>query len=184
MVQDFLEESKTFVTRLQDQLKKIRTGRAHTSLVEDHAVEVTTYGGTWMPLRDIASISVADSNLIVVTPFDPGTFRDIERSLAQNDLGITPSTRDNSIHLNIPPLTQERRQQFVKMVHEKVEETKVALRNLRTDVKKLIEDQKGEAGISEDDIKRQLDDLQKAVDGVMEQVESIGKKKEEELLQI
>lgn len=180
----FTEESQHILQRLMDQLKQIRTGRANPSLIDSTPVLIEAYGGARMPLRDVASIVTSDANLLVVAPFDPSTLRDVEKSIALNDMGLTATIHDKVIHVVVPSLTQERRLQFVKMVKERGEETRVALRNLRTDVKEMIEAEKGKPGVSEDDIKRQVTDLQKEVDAVMAKVEQMLGKKEEELKQI
>lgn len=184
MLDEFQQEAKKVIQFLQEQLKQVRTGRAQPSLVENFMVSVESYGGAFMPLRELASITAPDTSLLVIQPFNPQTLKDIERGLSQNDLGLSAVVHDDVLHIAIPPLTQERRQQLVKVVKEKVEESKVTLRNLRTDIKQMIEDQKGESGISEDDIQRQLEQLQKSVDDIGKQLEAMGKKKEDELLQL
>lgn len=180
----FTEESQQIFQRLQDHLKQIRTGRANPSLIEGTTVLVESYGGARMPLRDLASIVTSDANLLLVSPFDPSVLRDVEKSLSMNDMGLTAQIHDKAIHVIVPALTQERRLQFIKVVKERGEETRVALRNLRTQVKETIESQKGEPGISEDDIKRDVAELQKQVDAAMVKVDELLSKKEEELKQI
>lgn len=184
MLDDFQLEAQKIVEYLKEQMKQVRTGRAQPSLVENYMVSVESYGGAFMPLRELASISAPDTTLLVIQPFNPQTLRDIEKGFSGNDMGLSAVVHDEIIHIAIPPLTQERRQQLVKVVKEKIEESKVALRNLRTDIKQMVEDQKGEAGISEDDIQRQLEELQKKVDSFITVLEEMGKKKEEELMQI
>jgi ribosome recycling factor len=183
-VDDFKSLSQKILERLQDQLKQVRTGRAQPSLVEGFSVVVEAYGGVRMQLKELASITAADPTLLVIQPFDPSVLKDVERSLSQNDFGLSPVVHEQMIHIAIPPLTQERREQLVKVIHDRLEETRVAMRNLRTDVKKDIEAQKGAAGISEDDIKHQVDSLQKDVEAVMKQIDEIGAKKEQELRQL
>ena len=184
MLDDFQQEAQKTIQYLQEQLKQVRTGRAQPALVENFMISVESYGGAFMPLRELASISAPDTTLLVIQPFNPQTMKEIERGLSQNDLGLSAVVHDDVIHISIPPLTQERRQQLAKVVKEKIEDSKIALRNLRTDTKQLIEDQKGESGVSEDDIARELEQLQKKLEEVVQQVESIGHKKEDELMQL
>ncbi len=183
MLDEFQQEAQKVLERLQEELKQVRTGRAQPSLVENIYITVEAYGAG-MPLRELASISAPDANLLVIQPFNPQTLKDLEKGLSQNDLGLSAVVRDDVIHIAIPPLTQERRQEFVKVVKGKIEDAKVRLRTLRTDIKQMIEDQEGESGISEDDIKRQLDELQKQVDAAIVKVDAIGEKKEKELMEL
>ncbi len=182
----FVQNSQTVIERFTDQLRQIRTGRAQPSLVENVMIQVDAYGGMRMALKELASITAADSTLLVIQPYDKGVLKDVERSLSlvASEIGSSPVVKDNLLHIVIPPLTQERRQQLVKMVKEKLEETKVSLRNVRTEVKELIEADKGEAGVSEDDIKREIEVLQKEVDAAMETVNGLAEKKEQELMQL
>lgn len=183
---EFLTGSQNIIDRFSDQLRQVRTGRAQPAQVENIFIQVDAYGGARMPLKELASITASDPTLLVIQPYDKSVLKDIERSLslAANEVGSSPVVKENIIHIIVPPLTQERRQQLVKMVKEKLEETKVAVRNLRGDVKELIESDKGEAGISEDDIARELETLQQKVDGVIEKITEIATKKEQELLQL
>lgn len=184
MVQEFLQKAESYLEHLRGQMQQIRTGRAQPSLVENLMVLVESYGGAKMQLKELASISAPDASLLVVQPYDRSVLKDVEKALSQNELGLSPTPKNDALHIVIPPLTQERRQQFVKMVHDRTEDARVAIRNLRTDIKKDIESLKGEAGISEDDIKRQVDELQKAVEGIMDRIDVIAAKKEEELMEL
>lgn len=183
---DFLTGSQHILERFAEQLRQVRTGRAQPSQVENIFIQVDAYGGARMALKELASITAADPTLLVIQPYDKSVLKDVERSLslAANEIGSSPVVKDNLIHIIVPPLTQERRQQLVKLVKEKLEETKVAVRNLRSEVKELIESDKGEAGVSEDDIARELENLQGKVDGVIEKLTEIATKKEQELLQL
>lgn len=184
MQSEFLTKAENYLKHLRGQLQQIRTGRAQPSLVENLMVLVESYGGAKMQLKELASITAPDSSLLVIQPYDKSILKDVERALSQNELGLNAAPKNDALHIVIPPLTQERRQQFVKMVHERAEEARVAIRNLRTDIKKDIESLKGEAGISEDDIKRQVDELQKEVERIMDTIESLAAKKEDELMQL
>lgn len=183
---DFVQGSQQIITRFTEQLRQVRTGGAQPSLVENAMIQVDAYGGARMSLKELASITAPDPTLLVIQPFDKSVIKDVERSLslAADQIGSSPIVKDQVLHIIIPPLTQERRQQLVKLVRERLEETKVALRNLRTEVKELIESDKGTAGISEDDIARDLAELQKDVDAAIAKISEISAKKEQELMQI
>lgn len=181
---DFREKAQKIIEHLRDELRSIRTGRAQPSLVENVMVEVTAYGGAQMKLKELASISAPDPSLLTLQPFDPGVIKDIERAFQMANLGLNPAVDQNMIRLPLPPLTQERRDQLAKMVDQKVEESRVALRNQRNDTKKDIEAQKDEAGISEDDIDREREELQKAVDEFNKLLDEEGQTKKDELKQI
>jgi ribosome recycling factor len=183
---DFVTGSKSIIDRFADQLRQVRTGRAQPSLVENYPIQVDAYGGARMALKELASITAADSTLLVIQPFDKSVLKDVERSLSlvASEIGSSPIVKDNLIHIIIPALTQERRLQLVKLVKEKLEDTKVSLRNLRTDVKEMIESDEGTAGISEDDIKREVENLQKQVEAATDTVTQMAAKKEQELLQL
>lgn len=180
----FREQAQSLMQHFQDTLKQIRTGRAQPSLIEDLPVKVEAYGGAVMRLRELASIAAPDAALLVIDIYDTSVVKDIEKAIMNSSLNLSPATKGNTIHLPIVPLTQERREELAKQVAQKVEEAKVAVRNLRKDIKDEIEKQKGEAGVSEDDIERQIDELQKAVDATMEHLEKLGEQKQDELRQL
>lgn len=183
---EFVTGSQSIMERYSDQLRQIRTGRAQPALVENYFIQVEAYGGARMALKELASITAADSTLLVIQPYDKSLIKDIERSLSlvASEIGSSPIVKDNHLQIVIPPLTQERRVQMVKIVKEKLEDAKVSIRNLRTDVKELIESDKGEAGVSEDDIKRDIELLQKDVDAAIEKLVEMADKKEQELMQL
>lgn len=184
MLDDFQISARKVIEHFTNQLKQIRTGRAQPSLVDQVDVVVQSYGGTKMPLRELASITAPDATLLIVQPYDPGVLADAERALHEANLGISPVVDQNVIRLVIPPLTEERRKEFIKVVSQKAEEAKIAIRNLRNDVKALIEDQEGDDGISEDFIHQQVDELQKAVNDFNQEIEQLKEQKEKELLTI
>ena len=183
-LEDFREQATKVVERLLEELKNIRTGAAKPAMIEGVIIEVQAYGGAKMKLKELASISAPDANLLVVQPYDPSVIKDVERSLMVANLGFSPAVDQQTIRLVLPQLTQERREQLAKQVGQKVEDAKVALRQKRTDSKEDIEGQKGEAGISEDDIEREREQLQKMTDEFMQKIELIGKDKEKELKEI
>lgn len=180
----FKEKAEKVLEHLKDELRQVRTGRAQPSLVEGVSVVVEAYGGVRMKLMELASISAPDATLLTIQPFDQGTTRDIEKAFQVSDLGLNPVVDHGMLRISIPPLTQERRLQLIKVVTGKLEDARVALRALRGQIKKDIEDQKGDSGISEDDIERELEELQKAVDVVSKQIDQIGADKEQDLKQL
>lgn len=160
-------------------LSTVRTGRAKPSLVED--VKVEAYG-TMMTIKELATISAPDTTLIVIAPWDKGLVAAISSGIQKSGLNIQPIVDGDTVKISIPALTQERRLELVKLVHTKLESAKVMIRGVRTEIKEEIEAQKGEAGVSEDNIKAWLESMQKTVDSFMVKVDELGKEKEKELM--
>ncbi len=184
MIQDFQQKAQAVVSHFQDEMRQIRTGRAQPSLLDGVFVEVAAYGGARMKLNEVATVNAPDAALLVVQPYDPGILHDIEKALHAANLGLSPVTDQSFIRLAIPPLTAERRQQLTKLVAQKAEEAKIAIRNLRSQIKEDIEAQKEAGGVSEDDIKRQVEQLQKEVEKVNEKIEDLKLEKEKDLLTV
>lgn len=183
-IEIFTEKAEKILEHLRDELRQVRTGRAQPSLIEGLSVVVEAYGGMRMKLMELASISAPDATLLVIQPYDQSVTRDIEKAFQASDLGLSPAVDQGMLRISIPPLTQERRQQLIKVVAGKLEDARIALRSLRGQVKKDIEDQKGDSGVSEDDIEREVGELQKAVEVVMKQIDTIGAEKEQDLKQL
>ena len=160
-------------------LSTVRTGRAKPSLVED--VKVEAYG-TYMAIKELATISAPDTSLIVIAPWDKGMVAAISAGIQKSGLNIQPIVDGDTVKISIPALTQERRQELVKLVHQKLEAAKVMIRQIRTEIKEEIEAQEGEAGVSEDSIKMWLESMQKSVDQYTLKIEELGKDKEKELM--
>jgi ribosome recycling factor len=172
---------KSAVAVLQRELDGIRTGRARPGLVE--ALKVDVYDTT-LPLNQLATISVPEARLIVIQPWDRQAAGAIEKAILKSDLGLNPVNDGHTIRLAIPQLTEERRKELVKMVHKKVEEGRVAVRNVRRhSVEELRALDKGKE-ISEDDEKRAEEQLQKMTDRFIEEIDKVGKEKEAELLEV
>jgi len=169
------------IQALSDDLSRIRTGRATPALVEKLSVD---YYGTPTPLMQLASISVPEPRSLLIKPFDPSSLKTIERAILASDLGLTPNNDGRAIRLNLPALTEERRQELVKIVHHRVEEARVAVRNVRRDLMKDLKEMESEKMISEDDRKRGEDELQKTTDRFIEKIDEVGKEKEAEILEI
>lgn len=166
------------VKHFERELSKLRTGRAHTSMVED--IKIMAYG-TFMSLRELASITVPDPSLIIVQPWDKSLLADIEKALATSELGVSPVNDGNVIRVPIPRMSKERRDELIKLLHKKLEECKVAIRNTRKEFQNFIRDIEKEKKISEDYARRLSDILQKTTDRFIEMAEKIGRKKEEEI---
>ena len=162
----------------QNELSKIRTGRASVTMLDSVNVD---YYGTMQPLKNIAHISVPESQMIVITPFDPSSIEIIESSIVSSDLGMNPNNDGNVIRLSVPALTEERRVEITKHVHKIIEEGRVSIRNIRRDVNDRIKKLKDD-GISEDNIKRALDNVQETTDDSIKKLNSISEAKEKEIL--
>lgn len=161
-----------------NEIKKIRTGRAHTSLVEDLPVEC--YGNT-MKLRDVATITAPDAQLIVIQPWDKGNLAHIEKAIAQSDLGITPQNDGSVLRIKIAPMSAEQRDRLIKNLGKKLEECKVAVRNVRKEFNNFVRDLQKNRDISEDTEKRLQASLQKVTDQFVEQADKQSAKKEAEI---
>lgn len=172
---------KGAVQALEDDLSGIRTGRAHPALVEKLQVE---YYGMPTPLVQLASISIPEPRSILIRPFDASTLKAIERGIMASDLGLTPNNDGKSIRLNLPPLTEDRRRDLVKIVHNRVEDGRVAVRNVRRDSIKDLREYEQEKLISEDERKRGEDEIQKITDRFIEEMNNIGDRKEKEILEV
>jgi ribosome recycling factor len=172
---------KGAIQSLEDDLTGIRTGRASPALVERLQVE---YYGTPVPLVQLASISVPEPRALLIRPFDATSLRAIERGILASDLGLTPNNDGKVIRLNLPPLTEDRRRDLVKVVHIRLEESRVAVRNIRRDLIKDLREFEKEKMISEDDLKKAEEELQKLTDRFIEQVDAVGQHKEREIMEV
>jgi len=172
---------KRAIEALQHDLASVRTGRASPSLLE--RVNVDYYGAP-TPLNGVATISVPEPRLILIQPWDKKMLPVIEKALQKSDLGLTPSSDGNVVRLPIPALNEERRRDLVKQVHKRLEEARVAVRNCRRDAIDELRKGEREKQVSEDDVKRAQDRLQKLTDTFIAQVDDVGKRKESEVLEI
>jgi len=169
------EDMKKAVQYFKNEIAGLRTGRASTALVEEIKVD---YYGSKVPIKQLASVSVPEANQIVLQVWDKGAVELVEKAIIEN-LNLTPQKQGNLLRLTLPPLTEERRRELVRMLHKMAEEARVAVRNIRRDAKELIEDQEG---ISEDEIKRALEKLQKLTDKYIEEINHLTEAKEKEIL--
>lgn len=185
MIKDILKEAegrmKGAIQSLENDLVVIRTGRAAPALVEKVSVD---YYDTPTPLMQLASISVPEPRSLLIKPFDPSTLKDVERAILASDLGLTPNNDGKSIHLNLPPLTEERRRELVKVVNSRLEEARIAARNVRRDTQNDMRDFEKEKMISEDELKRGEEDLQKLTDRFVEEINERGQEKEKEIMEV
>lgn len=170
------------VELVREDLMGVQTGRARPALVE--GVKVEAYEGSWMEIKELANISAPDPQSIVIKPWDPSVLEKMEKALQKSDLGVNPVVDNDLIRINIPALTEERRQELVKQVKQKVEAGKAMLRQARLEVKKEIDKQKEQAGVSEDDIHQMYERLQVVVDEYNERLETMERDKEKELMAI
>ena len=184
MLNDVYKETesrmKGAVQALEEDLGGIRTGRASPVLVEKLPVE---YYGVMTPLIQLASISVPEPRSLLIRPFDSASLKAIERAIMVSDLGLTPNNDGKSIRLNLPPLTEERRKELVKVVHNRLEEARVATRNVRRDSIRDLREFLQEKMISEDEQERGEQELQKITDRYIEEINTVGERKEKEILE-
>lgn len=185
MVQEQLLDAKTrmhkAIDALQQELGSVRTGRASPGLVEHIRVD---YYGTPTPLNQLATISTPDARLIVIQPYDRGAMGSVEKAILKSDLGLTPSNDGTVIRLSIPPLTEDRRRDLAKHVRKRVEEARVAVRNVRRDIHDHMRKLEHDHTISQDDLHRSETELQKLTDEQIKEVDKVGETKEQELLAI
>lgn len=184
-IKDLLKDAETRMSgaihSLVDHLAGIRTGRASPALVEKLAVE---YYGTPTHLMQLASISVPEPRSLLIKPFDAASIKDIEKAIQASNLGLNPNSDGKVIHLNLPPLDEERRRSLVKQMHHRLEEARVAVRNIRRDLHNDIREYEKEKLITEDDLKRGEEDLQKLTDKFVEDIARHGYTKENEIMEV
>ena len=165
---------------LEGNFSRVRTGRASLSLLD--GVRVDYYGST-MPLNQVASLSVPEPRTIIISPWDAKVIGEIERALQKSELGLTPMNDGKVVRINIPALTEERRKELVKVVRKMAEESRVAMRNIRRDANELLKDLKKDKEISEDDMFRAQEDVQKLTDDYIKRVDATLAAKEKEILE-
>jgi ribosome recycling factor len=166
---------------LEDGLSSLRTGRASPTLVEKLTVD---YYDMPTPLMQLATISAPEPRMLAIKPFDPASIKAIGKAILASDLGLNPSDDGKIIRLSIPPLTEDRRKDIIKMVHHRAEEERIAIRNVRRDIHNEIREYEKEKLISEDDLKRGEDELQKLTDAYIEKVDQAVKKKEKDIMEV
>ena len=185
MIDDVLADAekrmRASIEALKRDLAHIRTGRASTGLVEHVQVE---YYGAPTPLNQLGTISVPEARLLVITPWDKSAIGAIEKAIQKSELNLNPSNDGNVIRIPVPPLTEERRRSLVKLVRQRVEEDRVAVRNIRRDCIHDIREMEHEKMVGEDDAKRAQDKLQPLTDRYIKEAEELGSQKEQEILTV
>lgn len=183
MIDDIRDDAESRMAKslesLDQSLRRVRTGRAHPSLLDGIKV---SYYGVDTPLKQLANISVEEGRTLVVTPFDKQVVPEIEKAVLASDLGLNPSTAGTVIRLPLPPLTEENRKELVKVVRQEGEQTKVAVRNIRRDANQDLKDLLKEKEISEDDERAGEEQIQKLTDQKVDEVDTLLKNKEEDLM--
>ena len=182
-----LEETKTKMRKalmvLQEDLSTVRTGRAMPSLVEN--VVVNVYQGTQkLKIKELATISASDPQTLVLAPFDPSIADEIQKGIMEANIGLTPSSDGNIIRISIPPLSQERRRDLIKLMKQKLENGKIAIRQIRQDARNTVRKQHNQKEISEEQMYRADQEIQKITDEITLAVEEMGSKKEQELMPV
>ena len=185
MVEEIFEDLKDRMGKSIESLKReysrLRTGRASISLLDGIRV---SYYDTPTPLNQMASLAVPEPRLIVIQPWDKTAIEDIEKAILKSELGLTPINDGKVIRISIPSLTEERRKKLVKVARKMSEDNKVAIRNIRRDANEMLKDLKKEKEITEDDLYRSQEEVQKATDQFISQVDELCAAKEKEILEI
>jgi ribosome recycling factor len=180
-IQDYKKDFVAVVDFLKQDITSLRTGRASTAMVDSIFVEAY---GTKQPLKATASISVSDAKTITLEPWDKSLLGAIEKGVRDSGLGINPVNDGKLIRLSLPELTSERRQELIKILHQKLEQARVSVRKVREDVREIINAQEKQKSISEDDKFRLQEDLEKLVKEFNEEVKKIGDQKEQEIVKV
>ena len=184
MIEDIYQETKESMAKtvasLKSELQRIRTGRASLSILDSIKVD---YYGTPTPLNQMATLAVPESRLITIQPWDVSAIKDIEKAILKSDLGLTPSNDGKIFRISIPPLTEERRKELVKVIHKICEEHKVTARNIRRDSNDLLKSLKKDSDISEDEAFRSQDEIQKITDEHIKLIDECYSEKEKEILE-
>jgi len=181
MIDDVLKDAedsmKKSVSHFKGELAGFRTGRASTSLVEDIKIE---YYGSRVPIKQVGNVNVPEPSQILIQVWDQNAISPVEKAIMEQ-LSLNPARQGNTLRITLPPLTQERRKELVKLLHKTTEEAKVSIRNIRRDAKEMIESLEG---ISEDEIKRALDKLQKITDRYIDEISNLSSSKEKEITEL
>ena len=181
MIKDAARRMGKSLESLQQELARIRTGRAHPGLLEHVSLD---YYGSEVPLHQLASISVADARTLHVNPFDRNIMQSIEKAILNSDLGLNPMTSGELIRIPLPPLTEERRRELIKVVRAEAEKAKVAVRNIRRDANNALKARVKDRTVSEDEARRAEERVQKQTDAHISDIDKLLATKEAELLEI
>ena len=178
--QDTRESMGKSIEALINEFKRVRTGRASLSILDGIKVD---YYGTLTPLNQMATLAVPESRLITIQPWDVSVIKDIEKAILKSDLGLTPADDGKILRISIPPLTEERRKELVKLVHKMCEDHKVSVRNIRRDSNELLKSFKKDGDISEDNAFKSQDEVQRITDEHIKRIDECYTKKEKEILE-
>ncbi len=184
MIESIYDETRESMAKsvkgLNNELKRVRTGRASLSILDGIKVD---YYGTPTPLNQMATLAVPESRLITIQPWDVSVIKDIEKAILKSDLGLTPSNDGKIIRISIPPLTEDRRKELVKVVRKICEDYKISIRNIRRDSNELLKNMKKDGEISEDDAFKSQDEVQNITDEQIKLIDECFKEKEKEILE-
>lgn len=185
MIDDILKDAKIrmgkTVESLESELSRMRTGRAHPSLLESVKVD---YYGAESPLSQIANINTEDARMLTVTPWEQSMVQAVEKAIIDSDLGLNPNTAGTVIRVPVPPMTEERRRDMVKMVRGEAEGSRVAVRNIRRDANSDLKELEKEKEISKDDLRRGEESVQKLTDSAIKDIDTVLGKKETDLMEV
>ncbi len=176
---DVKERMNKAIEHYKGEVATIRTGRASTDILDGVKVD---YYGTPTPLKNIAHLTVPEGQLIVIQPFDPNSLELIEKSIIASDIGLTPNNDGNVIRLSIPTLTEERRKELIKFVHKIIEDGRISIRSIRRDANDNLKKQEKDSDLSEDNLRRALDNIQEMTDEYINKLNDIQNLKEKEIL--
>ena len=177
----YKEKMSKTLSVLKEDLNTVRAGRANAALLDQISLD---YYGTPTPLKNLANIQVPDPRTLMIIPFDPSTLKGIEKAIQVSNLGINPTNDGKNIRLVIPPLTEERRKDLTKLIKKMGEDAKVAVRNLRRDANDSVKKAEKAGELTEDDVKKDLDEIQKMTDKCMKDIESIIANKDKEIMEL
>ena len=177
----YQEKMSKTLSVLKEELNTVRAGRANAALLDQVTVD---YYGVPTPLKNLANIQVPDPRSLTIIPFDPKSLKDIERAILVSDIGINPSNDGRNIRLVIPPLTEERRKDLTKVIKKMGEESKVAIRNCGRDANEMLKKAEKNGELTEDDLKDELDDVQKMTEQYMKDIDGMVAEKEKELMEL
>lgn len=185
MIDDILKDAKIRMGKtaeaLENDLSRMRTGRAHPSLLESVKVD---YYGAESPLSQVANVNIEDARMLTVTPWEQSMVPAVEKAIINSDLGLNPNTAGTVIRVPVPPMTEERRRDMVKMVRGEAENSRVAIRNIRRDANSDLKELEKEKEISKDDLRKGEESVQKLTDAAIKEIDSVLSKKESDLMEV
>jgi ribosome recycling factor len=185
MIDEILKDAKIRMAKsveaLENDMARLRTGRAHPSLLEHVRVD---YYGSETPLSQVANINTEDARMLTVTPWEQGMVQAVEKAIINSDLGLNPNTAGTVIRVPVPPMTEERRRDMVKVVRAEAESARVSVRNIRRDANSVLKELEKEKEISKDELRKSEESVQKLTDAAIKNVDEVLQKKEEDLMEV